>query len=311
MNPAISIVLPTYNGSKYIEKSIESCLKQTFTNFELIIINDCSTDNTLNIIEEFAKIDDRIKIVNNPFNKKLPQSLNIGFEIAKGKYFTWTSDDNIYSLDALEKMFQVLEHQPEVDLVYTNYTLINDSGETTGIREFGDINVSFNKWLGCGGCFLYKREVHFKINGYNPAAFLIEDYDFFVRAYANFNFFYLYSNNLYYYREHEASLTTTQSTIINDISKIFLEKNIPLLEKKLNPKELSLLYRKMAVYYAVNKNNIFNYKKYLKKLFTVSKKQILITVPYIIIIKVKKTIVVVFTSIFYTIKLMFMGKKSF
>ncbi|HXL56803.1 MAG TPA: glycosyltransferase family 2 protein, partial [Chitinophagaceae bacterium] len=102
LQPAISIVLPTYNGSKYIRTSIESCLNQTFTDFELIIVNDCSTDNTASIIEEYAAKDSRIIIIHNAFNKKLPLSLNTGFDIAKGKYHTWTSDDNYFAPNALE-----------------------------------------------------------------------------------------------------------------------------------------------------------------------------------------------------------------
>src|SRR6266581_3781895 len=83
LQPAISIVLPTYNGSKYIRTSIESCLNQTFTDFELIIVNDCSIDNTASIIEEYAAKDGRIIIIHNAFNKKLPLSLNTVYDIAK------------------------------------------------------------------------------------------------------------------------------------------------------------------------------------------------------------------------------------
>src|ERR1017187_1387375 len=104
MQPVISIVLPTYNGSKYIRTSIDSCLHQTFPNFELIIVNDCSTDDTASIVEEYVAKDDRIKIIHNIQNKKLPLSLNKGFEIAKGKYFTWTSDDNYYAPHALQTL---------------------------------------------------------------------------------------------------------------------------------------------------------------------------------------------------------------
>jgi len=308
MSPLISIVLPTYNGSKYIRESIESCLQQTYSNFELIIVNDCSTDDTLTIVQEYAVKDARIQIINNVFNKKLPQSLNIGFERAKGAYFTWTSDDNNYAKDAFEKMVQVLETNPQLDLVYTDYTLINDKGEITGKRVFGDINKSFSQWLGCGACFLYKREVHFKNNGYNPAAFLIEDYDFFVRAYVVFNFFYLPNTELYFYREHEGSLTATQASVINDISKIFLERNTPLLSQKLPPLETAFLYRKLAVYYGVAKNNTTVYKQYLKKLFQISKKQAIITVTYIFIKKLINSFTVGLSGIFSLFKLL-LGNK--
>lgn len=78
--PLITIVLPTYNGSRYIRKSIESCLEQTAKDFELIVVNDYSTDNTVDIINEYCLRDPRVRLINNEFNKKLPLSLNAGFK---------------------------------------------------------------------------------------------------------------------------------------------------------------------------------------------------------------------------------------
>ncbi|RYZ27740.1 MAG: glycosyltransferase family 2 protein, partial [Chitinophagaceae bacterium] len=205
--PVISIVLPTYNGAHYIRESIESCLTQTFTDFELIIVNDCSTDGTSAIIKEYAEKDKRIVAVTNPFNKKLPLSLNTGFDLAQGSYYTWTSDDNVYAADALATMLQALQHDSSIDLVYADYTQIDEFSKVIGTRTFGDINKSFHNWHGCGACFLYKKEVHVKNNGYRPEAFLIEDYDFFVRGFLNFRFGYLPRTDLYFYREHDTSLT--------------------------------------------------------------------------------------------------------
>lgn len=304
-SPTVSIVLPTYNGAKYIRTSIESCLQQTFTDFELIIVNDCSTDNTLNIIGEYAAKDKRIVVVNNEFNKKLPLSLNTGFEKARGKYFTWTSDDNYYAPDALEKMLNVLETNPYIDLVYSDYYLIDDSGDVKGIRRMGDVNESFNSWFGAGACFLYKKEVHKANNGYNSAAFLIEDYDFFVRAFQKFNFYYLSTPDLYFYREHQSSLTSSHNHTINAISKIFLERNLSGLETKLSAVEKGLLYRKLAVYYAVSINNAEKYKQYLHKLRKISLKQVLITVLYVLAKKTAQAFSIGVKGILYSLKMLF------
>jgi glycosyltransferase involved in cell wall biosynthesis len=304
-SPAISIVLPTYNGSTYIRKSIESCLQQTFTNFELIIVNDCSTDDTLKIIQEYAAKDHRIRIINNEFNKKLPLSLNTGFEKAQGIYFTWTSDDNFYAPGALQVMYETLQQDPAIDLVYTDYYLIDEMDKVFGTRQFGDVNQSFNKWLGAGACFLYKKEVHVQNNGYNPAAFLIEDYDFFCRAFVKFSFKYIPTPEYYYYREHSASLTAAHKITVNDISKIFLERNLPGLEKKLSHFELGLVYRKLAVYYAVTKNHSGKYFHFLAKLRKISLKQVFITVFYVFFKKIIHTIAIGFSGIFYFLKLLF------
>jgi len=233
-NPIISIILPTYNGSKYISTSIESCLGQSFSDFELIIVNDCSTDNTAAIAETYAAKDGRVKVIHNASNKKLPLSLNTGFDAAKGKYHTWTSDDNYYAPGALQELLSMLEADASVDFVYTDYVIINDANEITGKRTFGDINKNFTHFQGCSACFLYKAKVYDANKGYNPGAFLIEDYDFFVRAFLQFRVLYVNRYDLYYYREHAASLTSTQGDAVNDIAKIMLERQMGLLEKKLS-----------------------------------------------------------------------------
>jgi glycosyltransferase involved in cell wall biosynthesis len=285
--PLVSIVLPTYNGSRYIRQSIESCLAQSFSDFELIIVNDCSTDNTSDIIEEYREKDSRIKIIHNTFNKKLPLSLNTGFEQAQGKYHTWTSDDNYYAPGALEKMAAILAAHPDIDLVYTDYSLVDEDGQVFGTRRFHNIYDGFTDWLGCGACFLYKEQV-FRINkGYNPGAFLIEDYDFFMRAFLHFNFYYLPGHDLYFYREHPSSLTSTQGDVVNDLAKIMIERQMAGLEKKLPPRQLALLYRKFAVFNAVQKNNSKKYRLYLGRLWGLSRRQTFITIVYVPLMKLK------------------------
>ena len=116
--PKVSIVLPTYNGEKFIRESIDSILYQTFTDWELIIVNDCSTDGTPNIVNRYAASDSRIRVIHNKENQKLPESLNIGFREARGEYLTWTSDDNMYLPSALEKMIIIIYQLPWNEWMY-------------------------------------------------------------------------------------------------------------------------------------------------------------------------------------------------
>ena len=111
---------------------------------------------------------------------------------------------------------------------------------------------------------------------------MIEDLEFFTRAFIRFKFHYLQQYKYYYYREHAASLTSTQSNYVNDVSKVFLERNLKGLETKLSERELAYVYRKLAVYYAVTKNNIVQYEEYLKKLRLSSFKQVFLTVIYVL-----------------------------
>ena len=302
--PAISIILPTYNGSRYLRTSLDSCLAQGFTDFELIIVNDCSTDDTRPIAEEYTARDPRVRLINNESNKKLPLSLNTGFEQATGRYFTWTSDDNAYGPNALQVMYDAITRNKSIDLVYTDYTLIDEEGKTFGNRVFGDVNKSFVNWLGAGACFLYKREIHQENRGYNASAFLIEDYDFFVRAFLKFQCHYIPRTDLYFYRDHPAALTATQNTAINDISKLFLERNLPGLEKKLPAEERILLYRKMAVYYAVTKNHAGKYRHYLKLMASISKKQVFVTTLYVFARKIGYALSIGFAGIGQALRLL-------
>jgi glycosyltransferase involved in cell wall biosynthesis len=308
--PLVSIVLPTYNGSRYIRQSVGSCLAQRFTDFELIIVNDCSTDDTAAIIEELGRQDPRIRIIHNEFNKKLPLSLNTGFAQARGKYHTWTSDDNYYAPDALEKMMAVLEADAHRDLVYTDYSLVDEESHVFGTRTFHNIYDSFTDWLGCGACFLYKAEVFQANKGYNPGAFLIEDYDFFMRAFLQFTFYYLPGYDLYFYREHPSSLTSTQGDVVNDLAKIMIERQMTGLEKKLPPPQLALLYRKFAVFNAVQKNNARKYRLYLGKLWGLSRGQAFVTVFYVPLMKLKHMVALSLTGWGAFLRLCFTKKKK-
>lgn len=222
MKCMISIVLPTYNGSQYIDESIQSILKQTYNDFELVIVNDASTDNTLEIIKKYAESDSRIKIISNESNKKLPASLNIGFSSCSGEFYTWTSDDNIYLPEALEVMMKEFEADEELGFVFAGEKLINEKGKVVAKRKKRkDLDELYTRNI-ITACFLYRSMIHEDLNGYDVTKFLIEDYDFFLRAYMKYKFKYVHQY-LYLYREHGSSLTTTRREEIKNISIEFLK----------------------------------------------------------------------------------------
>ena len=101
--PLVSIVLPVYNGEKYLRESLDSILAQTMEDWELIAVDDCSKDATPQILADYAASDSRIRVMRNAENQRLPRSLNIGFAEARGEFLTWTSDDNAYAPEALHE----------------------------------------------------------------------------------------------------------------------------------------------------------------------------------------------------------------
>lgn len=206
--PLVSIVLPVWNGERYIVEAIESVLAQTERDFELIIVDDCSTDSSLQIAEMYATRDARIRVLRNETNLKLPASLNRGFEVARGTYFSWTSDDNLLHPGFLATQLEMLR-QSRADLVYSDFNLIDNEGEFLRISRVGmpEDLVAFNT---IGASFLYTRDVHRVLGGYDTGKFLYEDYDFWVRAcLAGFRF--VRSDEIVYdYRVHDASLTSVR-----------------------------------------------------------------------------------------------------
>jgi len=200
----VSIVLPTYNGARYIRQSIESCLVQTHHNIELVIIDDCSTDNTPDIIKSYN--DNRIKYIKHEKNRGLPNSLNTGFANVSGEYLTWTSDDNCYSKYAIEKMLSFMLSKNS-SFVYCDFYRYNDINPSH--REFVRLsetsNVENNN--GIGACFLYTRKVMDTIGAYDPEMVLAEDYDYWIRVSKRFQMSHL-NEPLYFYRTHEKSLTS-------------------------------------------------------------------------------------------------------
>lgn len=205
MPPKVSLILPTHNGARYLLESIQSCLEQSFRDFELIVVNDCSTDNTLELLESIR--DERLQIVNLDQNRKLPGALNAGFARARGQYHSWTSDDNRYLPGALARLVEVLDSRPEVDVVYSDtYRLLDE--QRVGRWHSGPAYHLTSMQI-VGACFLYRRQVWDRVGGYDDGAFLVEDYEWWVRAWkAGFRFQHL-PEVWYEYRIHGQSLGET------------------------------------------------------------------------------------------------------
>lgn len=245
-NSLVSIVLPVYNGEKYLAQSIESVLNQTYSNLELIIVNDNSSDNSLQIAQTYANNDKRIKIITNEINQKLPESLNIGFRSAKGKYYSWTSDDNFYHNDAIEKMVNHLEKYPNDVAVNADfYKLDVDSNETMPLQ----LNTTAQNMINgncMGACFLYRADIAKQVGEYKKDKFLVEDYDYWLRMMLQGNFGHI-SEFLYTYRIHSKSLTGTRMQEILEKTKEIQNEYYPIYKEKYNIEIISQAPAKQKV----------------------------------------------------------------
>lgn len=225
-SPKVSVVLPTFNGEKYIRQSIDSCLNQTHCNIELIIVDDGSTDETPEIIKSYK--DERIKYLRHEKNKGLPNALNTGFAKADGEYLTWTSDDNYYVKDAIEKMLCFLQSK-NCSFVYCNFYIFNDKNPySLNIVRLPD-KLALENLNGVGACFLYSSKVKEAIGDYDPETFLAEDYDYWIRTSKKFHMEH-FEEPLYFFREHAKSLTKSRFYEVRIVDILVRLKNEVLLD---------------------------------------------------------------------------------
>lgn len=260
--PKISVVLPTYNGERFIRKSIESVISQTETDWELIIVNDCSTDATLDICREYEAVDARIKVISNEVNRKLPASLNVGFRAAAGEHLTWTSDDNMYKPDALRVMSDFLASNKAYDLVCCEYDIVNESG--VKIREFRHINGREKEYYllsecNVGACFMYTRPLFERVGDYNENFFCAEDYEYWMRIALSGRIKYLKGNH-YTYVSNEYSLTATKQNVVIAKTKEIRSKYLPIFVKhfSISNKEMAHIYYMMWRYDSDNVDLIWS-----------------------------------------------------
>jgi len=258
-DPLVSIVLPTHNGSRFLQESVRSCLGQTYQNLELVVIDDCSDYSVKDLLNPYD--DPRLHVHRNCVNMGLPASLNKGFALARGTLFTWTSDDNVFYSNAIERMVHFLREH-DADCVYAHQDIIDSHGCVVGrfnVQEPCDLlraNV-------VNACFLYRRVIHEAINGYDTSLSLLEDWDFFLRASLSFRLVPI-DEVLYGYRIHDSSLSSTKKRERNFAMIRFIEKRLlPLSQSPVNRssyyKHLYALYKSCGHTGLAYKNLIRSY----------------------------------------------------
>ena len=231
----VSIVLPVYNGEKYLASAIDSILAQSYKNWELIIVNDCSTDGSAEIMEQYAEKDKRIRVIHNKENLKLPRSLNVGFSQAKGVYYTWTSDDNLLKPEMLDTLVDAMKKDSSLALVYSNHTRIDEDGMEIGLYEVKEPEGLFSG-NSVGSSFLYRAQIAKQIGEYDASLFLAEDYDYWMRIFIEAPIKKI-PVDLYYYRRHGGSLTETKKESIRHQTFLAVWKNYEKLLERAEKKE--------------------------------------------------------------------------
>ena len=131
MNDLVSVIMPSYGSEKFISKSIDSVLLQTYDNWELIIIDDCSPDESNKIIKEYLSKDSRIKFVKLEKNSGAAVARNKGIEIAKGRFIAFLDSDDLWLPEKLEKQISFMKDN-NLAFTYSSYMLVDETDKNIG-----------------------------------------------------------------------------------------------------------------------------------------------------------------------------------
>ena len=156
----ISIVTPVYNAQNYIEQTIQSVLNQTYTNWEMIIVDDISNDRTIEIIEEYVKNDSRIHLFQLPEKGGASMARNMAIREAKGQYIAFLDADDLWKEDKLEKQVNFMK-ETGYAFTYHNYDLIDENGQNLHTRRLAPEKIDLHRALvGCSiGCLSVMYDV--------------------------------------------------------------------------------------------------------------------------------------------------------
>ena len=211
--PEISIIMSVYNGEEYLAETIESVMNQTFTDWELIVINDCSKDSTAEILAHYSEKDERIKVHPNEVNLRLPTSLNKAISLSSGKYIARMDADDICLPDRLEKQFKFMEENPDVSLSSCRFMTVKNGVYASGgaggrcdSKALGAMLLVANPILHPG---VIARAEILKKFGYDPANTCTEDLELWTRMVTEKQKIEILPECLMIYRLHDKQITST------------------------------------------------------------------------------------------------------
>ena len=237
MNPLISIIIPTFNRAFTLKKAIESVIKQTYLDWEIILVDNSSTDNTSEILEEFNNINVKVLTVNN--NGVIGYSRNVGIEHSSGKYIAFLDSDDWWDCEKLTASVLLLESS-NIDVVYHNCQIISDhSRGNTHCRRlskevFSDLILNGNTLVTSSIVVLKKAIVSVGCFSEDKEVIGWEDYHLWMRlAEANFQFG-LIKKSLGFYWKGEDNFDTPQRVLLNliEIEKYFYHKHPSVVQLK-------------------------------------------------------------------------------
>ncbi|MCS7018151.1 MAG: glycosyltransferase family 2 protein [Cytophagales bacterium] len=240
----ISVILPVYNAEKYVAAAIESILNQTFTNFELLLINDASTDSSAAILESYAARDARIRLIHNSENLGLTATLNKAIDLCQGEYIARMDADDISLPHRLATQVNFLEKHPEIGFCSCWVAIIDSQGELTGeqwVMRLGSPQIYARMYF--HNCFVHTGIMmrrRYALLKYDAAQYPIqEDYEFWMRL-IKVTQAALIPEILVYYRVHQQSITSSKNSQAKRYTRQIVSNQLQTLGLHPSESELDL-----------------------------------------------------------------------
>ncbi len=280
----ITVLVAVYNTEKYLRKCLDSLAAQTLKDIQVVCINDCSTDHSQQIIEEYTQKDNRFQLINMPTNQGIACARNKGLEIANGEYITMLDSDDWFDAESLQRAYEAVQSGPDIDCAL--FRLMQCYEDTGEIQEYqnrtsktlfkGEEAFRLSLDWSLHGLYIVRAEIHKKYP-YDTASHLYSDEN-------TTHIHYLHSRKIiisdgkYFYRKHANSMTTICSILRFDhMDADFSLKTQLLTEAKQgnisNPEEILNLYenhRWLNIvdaywYYHLNKQHFTNQEQKIIK----------------------------------------------
>ena len=245
--PKINVIIPVYNYGKYLRQAIQSVLSQQFDDYEIIVINDGSTDNTAEVLREFES-HPKIRLITHKKNQGLVRSCHEAIEASTGEYIVRLDADDYFDENALLVLSNVLDNNLEVGLAYPDYFLISEEGKVLDhvrLPKVGE-EVKLLDLPANGAGTMFRRSCYEAVGGYDLSLRLEDNYDLWLKF---LNRFKTYNVNLplFYYRRHGANMTLNSEKILEArryIKQSFVAKEL----KGAKPKALGIIPAKAHDY---------------------------------------------------------------
>lgn len=248
--PRVSVILPIYNAMSFIANAVESILAQTYQDFELILIDDCSTDGTIEILNKF--VDTRIQLIKNTSNLGLVGSLNKGLTIASGEYIARMDHDDIAMPFRFDRQIKFLDKYPEISILGTGYRLVDASGKL-GVAYIPPESHDEVEWALSFICplahptVMMRRNVVELAGGYLESASYAEDYDLWERLSHNSRFANI-ADPLLLLRKHSSNMSKVWSSDGAVVAARVAKKRINyLLGDSLSDDSIKCIYSQGAI----------------------------------------------------------------